>query len=235
MNVLSSLTATSPSVASSATGSLRALFFWRVLGVVVCAVLLAKWTWVFVAPKDAALPTTTAWKKTAGADRLFGVAPVVSVVSSAENLQLIGVFAHRSAGFAVLLVDGKQMGVGLGELVQPGVRLVETQASYVVVERNGVQSRVALAASSPAVTGITRVDSNSSKSATAMPPQTAILNTPMGSNNDPEYVAHENQINPIPPEQRALMSPQQQQQLDGISPQQRAGMQRELDHFRRRP
>lgn len=213
---------------------LRALFFWRVLGVVVCAVLLAKWTWVFITPKDAALPTTTAWKKTAGAERLFGIAPVVSTVSSVGNLQLVGVFAHRKAGFAVLLVDGKQVGVGLGEWVQAGVRLVETQATYVTVERNGVRSRVELTASSPAATGITRVDATL-KPTPSMPPQTSAPITPVVTGNDPYYVAQENQFNPIPPEQRAAMNPQQQQQLDGISAQQRAGMQRELDHFRRRP
>lgn len=222
-------------VSSRSTSGLRALFSWRVLGVIVCAVLLAKWTWVFLAPKDAALPTTTAWKKTAQTDLLFGVPPVLNATASVGNVQLVGVFAHHTAGFAVLLVDSKQVGVGLGELVQPGMRLVETQASYVVVERNGVKSRVELTAASPAAAGITQVDSSTLKPAPTLPPQAAVPSPNKTPLNDPEYIAHEAEINFIPPEQRAAMSPQQQQQLDQVSPQQRAGIQRELDHFRRRP
>lgn len=123
--------------------------FWRVLGIVVFAALIAKWTWIFIAPKDAALPTTIAWKKTSDADHLFGDVPAkdASSLSSLGNVQLVGVFAHSTAGFAVLVVEGKQVGVGLGELVMPGARLVETKANYVLIERSGIKSRVDLSVS----------------------------------------------------------------------------------------
>lgn len=107
-----------------------------------------------MAPKDAALPTTAAWKKTSDADHLFGDVPSTGVASSdgLGNVQLVGVFAHPTEGFAVLSVDGKQIGVGLGELVMPGAYLAETKADYVVIEQGGVRSRLDLpVGKSPAV------------------------------------------------------------------------------------
>lgn len=134
---------------------IRRQHFWNTVATIVFAVLLAQWAWIFLAPKDASLPTTAAWKKTSGADRLFGDIPATGTSSSIDlgNIQLVGVFAHPTAGFAVLAVEGKQVGVGLGELVVPGARLVETKAEYVLIERGGVQSRVDLPASKPS-TGI---------------------------------------------------------------------------------
>jgi len=131
---------------------------WLVLGTVVCATLLAKWTWVFIAPKDATLPTTIAWKKSTAADHLFGEIPSAnsSQLSNLGNVQLVGVFAHQTAGFAVLLVEGKQVGVGLGELVMPGMHLVETHSDYVLIERGGVKSRVDLPADKPSA-GISHI------------------------------------------------------------------------------
>lgn len=184
----------STTVTSPNGGVTRALFGWRLLGVVVIAAMLAKWTWVFMAPKDTALPTTAAWKKTATADHLFGDVPATdeSAASSLCNVQLIGVFAHPTAGFAVLSVEGKQLGVGLGEWVMAGARLVETKADHVLIERAGIKSRLDLPVGTPA---------------------SAIVN----DNNQPSSIA------PIP----VTMNPQ-------IPPEQRAAMQQELEHFRRR-
>jgi len=58
------------------------------------------------------------------------------------NIKLIGVFAHRTKGFAVMLVDEKQVGVALGEEVRPGIRLAETHADHVVLEQGGARRRV---------------------------------------------------------------------------------------------
>ncbi len=176
---------------------LRALFSWRALGIVVCAVLLAKWAWVFFAPADVALPATVAWKKSAAADQLFGneTSTATTTASSMGNIRLIGVFAHATRGFAVLLVDGKQVGVGLGELAAPGVRLVETNADHVMLERGGAKVRIDLPAGNSAPGSSTTV---------------------VGSK--------ENQT----------AAPNIAEQHNQVLPEQRAAMQQELDHFRRR-
>lgn len=179
------------------SGVIRALFSWNTLAVIVIAVLFARWTWIFIAPKDAALPTTAAWKKTSDADHIFGDIPATGASSSTSlgNVQLVGVFAHPTAGFAVLSVEGKQVGVGLGELVMPGARLVETKEDYVLIERGGIRSRIDLPVGKPS-SGIVNVNSIPS-------------NVPSPS----EAVTQSTQL----------------------SPEQRAAMQQELEHFRRKP
>ncbi|TNC96036.1 MAG: hypothetical protein FD121_1219 [Gallionellaceae bacterium] len=179
------------------SGTLRAFFSWNALAVIVCAILLARWTWIFIAPKDAALPTTAAWKKTSKANHLFGDVPLTGAASSGSlgNIQLVGVFAHPTAGFAVLSIEGKQVGVGLGELVMPGTRLVETKTDHVLIERGGIRLRIDLPAGKPS-SGIVNVSG----------PQNNLISTP-------EAVAQATQL----------------------SPEQRAAMQQELQHFRRKP
>jgi hypothetical protein len=179
------------------SGVMRAFISWNTLAVIVIAVLFARWTWIFIAPKDAALPTTAAWKKTSDADHLFGDVPPTGTSSSSSlgNVQLVGVFAHPTAGFAVLAVEGKQVGVGLGELVMPGARLVETKADHVLIERGGIQSRIDLP-SGKTSSGIVKANIPASQSTTL-----------------PESVAQATQL----------------------SPEQRAAMQQELEHFRRKP
>ena len=170
---------------------MRGIFSWHSIAIIVAAVLLAKWTWVFLAPKDAALPSTSAWKKTADAEHLFGDVPAASLnqANSLGNIQLVGVFAHPTQGFAVLSVDGKQVGVGLGEAFSAGTKLTETYATYVIIERAGVKTRVDLPASKIAsgISNATSQKSNLPVSAATMP-----------------------QLNQIPAEQRAAM----QQELD---------------------
>lgn len=175
----------------------RVDLIWRLVAIVIFATLIAKWTWVFIAPKDAALPSTAAWKKTSDTDHLFGDVPATGTSSSSSlgNVQLVGVFAHPTAGFAVLAVEGKQVGVGLGELVLPGARLVETKADYVLIEHGGIKSRIDLPAGKPSA-GIVNVNSSASQNASL-----------------PESVAQATQL----------------------SPEQRAAMQQELEHFRRKP
>ncbi|HLP97895.1 MAG TPA: type II secretion system protein N [Sideroxyarcus sp.] len=132
-------------------GIAEAVFSWKMLGGVLLAVLLAKWVWVFFAPAAPSVPATTGWKKTEDAGRLFGAAgssgvPAAQAVSALGDIRLIGVFAHKTKGFAVMQVDNKQLGVALGEQVVPGVRLLETHADHVIVESAGKQQRVNLVA-----------------------------------------------------------------------------------------
>lgn len=202
-SLLSSLIATP---ARNSEQQSRADFIWRSIGIIVFAALLAKWTWIFIAPKDAALPTTAAWKKTSDVDQLFGVVPAAETSSSSSlgNVQLVGVFAHPTEGFAVLSVEGKQVGVGLGELVTAGARLVETQADHVLIERGGIKSRINLATVKPSL-GIVPADEPSAR----------------GVNNASAQNA-------------APLQPEMSQQAIQLSPEQRAAMQQELQHFRRR-
>lgn len=187
---------------------------------VLVAVLLARWVWVFAAPAEVAMPATASWQRSDAAANLFGQPLEVDAgavaQAAASNYKLVGVFAHRTAGFAVLLVDGKQVGAGLGAEIGPGMRLVETGANFVLLERGGVKQRVELQAAS-ASSGITAAG-NTGSGFTASDgtgaPATAIkagniaqpARMQVGGNDDLEH---------IPPEQRALM-------------------QQELENFRRR-
>lgn len=175
----------------------RSASSWKIVGIIVFAILLAKWTWVFLAPAEVAMPATIAWKKTDAADHLFGnelATSGVSASSSLGNIKLVGVFAHPTEGFAVLSVDGKQVGTGLGELAAPGVRLIETQADHVLLENGGTKIRIDLPAGN-AATGVSTVSGTRDKQ--SAPANMAEL---------------ENQT----------------------TPEQRAAMQQELDHLRRR-
>lgn len=150
-------------------------YLWRTLGVVIGAVLLARWVWVFMAPGEAALPATTAWKRTSDAARLFGDANSASNPAGMGSIRLTGVFSHPTAGFAILLVDGKQIGVGLGGNVTPGTRLVETQPEFVTLESSGVRTRVDLPAAQ-ITTGIsTATTKDSLKTGGLSPEQRAIM------------------------------------------------------------
>lgn len=124
-------------------------FLWRSLGAAVLGVLLAKWSWTLFAPHPEAVFAAPEQGSGVEAGSLFGV--VVSAVPRVEvvtlpNVQLVGVFAAgaRKPGFAVLRLDGKQVGVAVGEDVAPGNRLLEVHADYVLLEHAGVRQRVNL-------------------------------------------------------------------------------------------
>jgi hypothetical protein len=175
------------------------LFSWQSLGIVLFAVMLARWVWIFAAPVDMAMPATTTWQKNDVSENLFGHAADAdaSAMASAGNIKLIGVFAHKTAGFAVLQIDGKQVGVGMGESVAAGGRLVETHADYVLLEHGGVRQRVDLQVSG-ASSGITIAPTLNVASTAPASGQQAL----------PQNMDLEN----IPPAQRAAM----QQELDNF-------------------
>lgn len=125
---------------------------WYGLGALVLGALLAKWAWVLLAPRAAAIAVAPEHGAVAEAGRLFGVAVVVAPAAAAEaatwpNVRLVGVFAGSDgrSGFAVFKLDEKrQAGVAVGENVLPGVRLAEVHPGYVLLERGGAQRRVNL-------------------------------------------------------------------------------------------
>ncbi len=121
---------------------------WPGLGALVLGALLAKWSWALFAPQAAAITVVPEHVATEEAGRLFGSASAVSPAGGLTllDVRLTGVFAARigQPGFAVLKLDGKQMGVTVGESVAPGIRLQEVHPGYVLLERAGVQQRVNL-------------------------------------------------------------------------------------------
>lgn len=119
--------------------------------VLVLAWLLARWTWVFVTPPQAAPAASAA----SGVDlalvaRLFGggaPAPGVSrPAGSSTGLRLKGVVAPSPAniGSAVFNAGGKDIAVNLGAEIQPGVKLVAVEPDHAIVARGGVRERVDL-------------------------------------------------------------------------------------------
>ena len=118
--------------------------------VLALAWVLAKWTWVFVAPPAVAPAAPAA----SGVDlaavmRLFGgSAPPGSatVTGSSSGLRLKGVIAPSPAdiGSAVFNAGGKDIAVSLGSEVQPGVKLVSVEPDHVVISRAGVPERIDL-------------------------------------------------------------------------------------------
>lgn len=122
----------------------------RGLGALVLGALLAKWSWLLLAPHATSIAAAPRYAATVEAGQLFGVA--VSGVVPAEglalpNVHLTGVFAARTGqpGFAVLkLNDKQQVGVAVGENVTPDTKLLEVHSDYVFLERAGVRQRVNL-------------------------------------------------------------------------------------------
>jgi general secretion pathway protein C len=134
------------SSATPATGRFGTLV--TVALVLALAWVLAKWTWVFVAPPVAApaAPAGPGTDLAAVAGLFGGAAPsgASSPAASASGLRLKGVVAPSPAhiGSAVFNAGGRDMAVPLGAEVQPGVKLVEVEPDHAIVSRAGVRERI---------------------------------------------------------------------------------------------
>lgn len=117
---------------------------WPLWGGLLAMLLLAKHAWVLFAPVERAVPGSVSTAQPTEAGQLFGMADSGSSSASLDGIRPIGIFAHSKHGFAVLQTGSGQFGVGLGSEVAPGIRLVETHADHVVLERNGARHRVDL-------------------------------------------------------------------------------------------
>lgn len=121
--------------------------FWRILGALLLGVLLARWSWTLFAPHAEVTAAISEHGVAAEAARLFGVAdsavPVTEVLAW-PNVQLLGVFAAGTgkASFAVFDLDGKQVGVALGENLVSGIKLAEVHADHVLLERAGIRRKI---------------------------------------------------------------------------------------------
>lgn len=108
-------------------------------------VVLAYWSWAWLAPASAARAPAVAEAapQTSAADSLFGTA---KASSSASTVRLTGVVAASEGrlGHAVLRLDGKKtVAVLQGEDVEPGLRLAEVHVDHIVLERNGARETLA--------------------------------------------------------------------------------------------
>ncbi len=133
----------------------RVPFSWGALAAIVLGVVVAKWAWVLLGPREAAVAAPAGHDATAEAEGLFGVAASGDGVQSVAipNAKLVGVFTGRH-GFAILELDGnKQVGVALGAEVVRGVKLSEIGADHVVLEGGGGRQRVDLEKKAAAAAG----------------------------------------------------------------------------------
>jgi general secretion pathway protein C len=107
-------------------------------------VVLAYWSWAFLAPSPA--PRAPAAETAAPASSAHGLFGNARQVQSAGAIRLSGVVAASGGrpGHAVLRMDGKKtISVLQGEDVEPGLRLAEVHADHIVLERNGARETLA--------------------------------------------------------------------------------------------
>jgi general secretion pathway protein C len=112
---------------------------------VLLAVVLAYWTWAWLAPPPAprAPAAVQGAYRASAAGSLFGAA-TQRAGSGAIRLMGVVAAAGEQRGQAVLQLDGKQsVAVLQGEEVAPGLRLAEVHVDHVVLERNGVREALA--------------------------------------------------------------------------------------------
>ncbi|MBI5889563.1 MAG: hypothetical protein HZB47_02660 [Nitrosomonadales bacterium] len=171
---------------------------WPLWGGLLAMLLLAKHVWVLFAPAEHAIPGTTVAPQTAQAEQLFGTVSTVSLSASLNGIRPIGIFASSKNGFAVMMTETGQIGVGLGGQVAPGVTLVETHADHVILERNGARQRVDLSKAPTASGGITPV--------TQITPAVRGMTVPPAGGQ---------LLDQLTPEQQAILQQQQQDLIRG--------------------
>lgn len=169
---------------------------WPLWGGLLAMLLLAKHAWVVFAPSEHAVPSTTAATQSAQTEQLFGVVNTATSTASVSGIRPIGIFASRTRGFAVMQTDTGQIGVGVGGQIVPGVRLIETHADYVILERDGSRQRVDLS-KAPAAGGVAPAQAASSV------------------RGDPIADAQAQALNKLSPEQRKILQLQQQELIRG--------------------
>ena len=133
-------------------GFMKRLSFWVTLGLAcLLSAILAFWG-VRLAEKAPPVIPLTPVEPAPRLDyslqaRLFG-AGVQTATAANISIRLAGVIAPGSTqgrGIAVLGVESKPMrAFRTGDEIAPGIRLLEVQATRVVIEQNGVRSEVLL-------------------------------------------------------------------------------------------
>lgn len=127
----------------------RLPWLWNVLGAIVIGLMLARWTWVLLAPHSISVFPSRPSEPTSHSASLFGTVSASAVASaspavSKSNIRLVGVYTGKQ-GFAVIKLDEKkQLGVALGEEFVKGTKLVAVAADHVMLEHDGMRERVEL-------------------------------------------------------------------------------------------
>jgi len=183
---------------------------WPLWGGLLATLLLAKHAWVLFAPAEHAVPGTAIATQSAQAEQLFGTVSTATASASLSGIRPIGIFASSKHGFAVMMTETGQIGVGLGGQVAPGVKLLETHANYVVLERNGVQQRVDLS-QAPAATGGVNPVQNTAPPSFSAPSAPAIPQV----RTDPIPAAAGQILEQLSPEQRNTVLKQQRELIRG--------------------
>lgn len=173
------------------SASSRLWMNWPLWGGLLAMLLLAKHMWILFAPSDQAISGTTVAAESAQVEQLFGSVDAATSSASLNGIRPIGIFASRKQGFAVMQTPSGQVGVGVGEQVVPGVRLIETHADHVILERNGVRQRVDLGNAPATAGGI-----NTAQTATA--------------HGDPIAAAQGQMLEQMAPEQRTMLQQQRE-------------------------
>ena len=120
----------------------------RFAALALLGVVLAYWSWVWLAPASAArapaVPDTASSASSAAG--LFGSAKQGPGAAAAGSIRLMGVVAASGErpGHAVLRLDAKKtVAVLEGEDIEPGLRLAEVHVDHIVLERNGARETLA--------------------------------------------------------------------------------------------
>ena len=172
---------------------------WPLWGGLLAALLLAKHVWVLFAPAERAVPAAATATQSAQTEQLFGTISTSTSSASLSGIRPIGIFASKKNGFAVMMTESGQVGVGLGGQVVPGVRLVETHPDYVILERNGTRQRADLSAA-PAAAGATPAQATP-----AAPTVRGMTVPPAGGQL----------LDQLTPEQKAILQQQQRDLIRG--------------------
>jgi general secretion pathway protein C len=128
----------------------KAAFLATLAALALLGVVLAYWTWAWLAPPAAARAPAAAEAAAAAssAGGLFGNAkqgPGAAAPASG-SVRLMGVVAATAGrrGHAVLRLDAKKtLAVLQGEEIEPGLRLAEVHVDHIVLERNGARETLA--------------------------------------------------------------------------------------------
>ena len=126
---------------------------------VLLGVVLAYWTWVWLAPRPEprVQPLADPVGRVAFANRLFGSVQRDQNIAAPTGIaiKLLGVVAASGGrrGYAVVQLEAKEiLAVHEGEDIAPGIRLVEVHTDHVILERNGTRETLAWPEKKTAVT-----------------------------------------------------------------------------------
>lgn len=128
----------------------KAAFLATLAALALLGVVLAYWSWAWLAPPAVARAPAAAEMagRTSSAGGLFGNAKQGPGAAAAASgaVRLMGVVAASGGrrGHAVLRLDAKKtVAVLQGEDVEPGLRLAEVHVDHIVLERNGARETLA--------------------------------------------------------------------------------------------